>query len=513
MTRSRLRLTSDGTNLTAAMSGDGQTFTPVGRAAALAGITDPKVGLFALQGGGTAPVIDAAFDWFQISPDEPAGPVDPSDEFTGDHIGQVPVERDRAGGPDEVPGRQRRAADRRAERRHLTPNNTGPTNFILQTAPTGDWTVETKVDGSAFNEQYQQGGLLVYVDDDNYLKLDYIADNAAGQPVTRRIEYRSEIGAAVQNPQPQVTNLTRRCGTCGWSRRATPTPPSYSADGTTWTAFEPLTNAAVGATPKVGLFSLGAAQTASKPASFDYFRLSTGVGRHRGAGDHGRGRRAPVNGWYTGPATVTLAATDNGGAGWPAPSTRSTPPPRGPPTPSRSRSPATAPTRCGSGRSTRRATSRRRSRSAVKIDATAPVTTATFAPPNDDGWHNGTVPVTLTSTDAGSGVGELEYSLDGGAWTPYTAPVDVTGDGEHDLRYRATDAAGNVETIKSAVITIDATKPTLLVGGLADGQLYGDSQDVRVTFQAVDPTSGIRSVVGTLDGRAYQTTRCRPCTS
>jgi hypothetical protein len=101
-------------------------------------------------------------------------------------------------------------------------------------------------------------------------------------------------------------------------------------------------------------------------------------------------------------------------------------------------------------------------------------------------------------------VASVEYSLDGGPWTPYTQPVDVTGDGEHELKYRATDNAGNVETVKSAVLTLDATKPTLLVGGLADGQLYGDSQDVRVTFQAVDPTSGIRSVVGTLDGRAYQ---------
>jgi len=82
--------------------------------------------------------------------------------------------------------------------------------------------------------------------------------------------------------------------------------------------------------------------------------------------------------------------------------------------------------------------------------------------------------------------------------------VDVTGDAGHELLYRATDNAGNVETVKSAVLTIDATKPILLVGGIADGQLYGDSQDVRVTFQAVDPTSGVKSVVGTLDGRAYQ---------
>ncbi|MEU8213561.1 Ig-like domain repeat protein, partial [Micromonospora sp. NPDC049044] len=139
----------------------------------------------------------------------------------------------------------------------------------------------------------------------------------------------------------------------------------------------------------------------------------------------------------------------------------------------------------------------------AKIDATAPVTTATFAPANDAGWHNGTIPVVLTSTDAGSGVKTVEWSLDGGAWTPYTEPVAVTGDGQHELLYRATDKAGNVETLKSAILKIDGTKPTLLVSGIADGQLYGDSQDVRVSWQAVDPTSGIATVVGTLDGQAY----------
>ncbi|WP_373320144.1 ThuA domain-containing protein [Virgisporangium aurantiacum] len=495
-----LRLTSDGTNLTAAMSGDGQTFTAVGRAADLAGITAPKVGLFALQGGGDAPVIDASFDWFQISPDEPTGAVDPSDEFTASTLDKCRwnaiVREDptkyrltNGGLTIDVPNGD-----------IYTTNNTGPTNFILQTVPSGDWTAQTRIDGSAFNEQYQQGGLLVYLDDDNYIKLDYIADNAAGQPVSRRIEYRSEIGGVVQNPQPQITNLTSGA----WHLRIVKTgntyTASYSVDGTTWTSFEPLTNPGLS---KVGLFTLGAAQTASKPATFDYFRLTT-----PGSGDTEAPTTAatvagPVsNGWYTGPATVTLAATDNVGVtrteyqvdtatAWTA---------------------YTEPfTVSGDGthevrfRSLDAANNVEAAKSVpVKIDATAPVTSATFAPPNDDGWHNGKVPVTLTSVDPVSGVSTVEYSLDNGPWTPYTQPVDVTGDGEHTVRYRATDVAGNVETIKSAVITIDATKPTLLIGGLADGQLYGDSQDVRVTFQAVDPTSGIKSVVGTLDGRSYQ---------
>jgi hypothetical protein len=140
----------------------------------------------------------------------------------------------------------------------------------------------------------------------------------------------------------------------------------------------------------------------------------------------------------------------------------------------------------------------------VRFDATAPSTTATFAAPNDGGWHNGAVPVTLAAADAGSGVSALEYALDGGAWTPYTSPVDIIGDGTHTLAYRSRDRAGNTEPEKAATVKIDGARPTVLVSGIADGKIYGDSQDLRISWQAVDSTSGVRSVVGSLDGRAYQ---------
>lgn len=500
-----LRLTSDGTNLSAAYSADGQSFTPVGRPAPLAGIDQPKVGLFALNGGTTAPVIDAAFDWFRLSPDEPAGPVDPSDEFTGDALDACRWD----GIVREDPAAYR-VADGAL---HIdVPNgdiygtgNTGPTNFILQTAPEGDWVIETKVDGSRFTEQYQQAGLMVYGDDDNYLKFDYIVDNQAGQPLVRRIEFRSEIAGTVQDPQPNASNLTGGVWHLRLAKSGDTYTAAYSADGQTWTTLEPLTNAAVGDTPRIGLFSLGAAQTASKTVSFDYFRLRTGTVDEVAPVTTADVSGTPTAGWYTGPVTVTLTATDNeGGSGvagteyqlddattW----TRYTEP--------------VAVSGDGSHelrfRSTDKAGNVEETRSVqVRIDATAPVSTAAFAPPTDDGWHGGAVPVTLSSTDAGSGVTTLEWSLDGGPWTRYTEPVTVSGDGQHELLYRATDAAGNVETLKSAVLSIDGTKPTVLVSGLADGQLYGDSQDVRVTWSAVDPVSGIRATVGTLDGRPYQ---------
>jgi regulation of enolase protein 1 (concanavalin A-like superfamily) len=384
-------------------------------------------------------------------------------------------------------------------------NNTGPTNFILQNAPPGDWTVETKVDGSAFTEQYQQAGLIVYADDDNYLKFDYIVDNMAGQPVQGRIEFRSEVAGVVQSPQPQTTALTAAVWHLRLVKTGSTYTASYSADGTDWTSLEPLTNAAVGGGLRVGLFSLGGPQQASKPVSFDYFRLTGGPADGVAPTTTAAVAGPAANGWFTGPATVTLTATDNtGGTGvsrteYQLDAATEWTPYAGPVTVS------------GDGvhemrfRSVDGAGNIEAAKAVeIKVDATAPVTTAMFAPANDDGWHAGTVPVTLTAVDPVSGVAALEYALDGGEWQPYTEPVNVTGDGEHELRYRATDAAGNVETVKSALLTIDATKPTLLVGGLADGQLYGDSQDVRITFQAVDSTSGVRSVIGALDGRAYQ---------
>jgi regulation of enolase protein 1 (concanavalin A-like superfamily) len=449
-------------------------------------------------------VVDAVFDWFQFTPDEPADELEPSDEFTGDALDKCrwnAIVREDAATYRVTDGALRIDVPNGDI---YTGGNTGPTNFILQNAPSGDWTAQTKVDGSLLDEQYQQAGLLVYGDDDNYVKLDFIADNTAGQAVSRRIEFRSEIGAAVQDPQPNVSNLTSAVWHLRLTKAGNTYTAAYSADGTEWTTLGPLTNAAVGATPKVGLFSLGANQTASKTVAFDYFRLSAGDADSTAPVTAAEVSGTPVEGWHTGPVTVTLTAGDEAGGsgvagteyqlddatGWTA---------------------YTAPIPVsGDGthqvrfRSTDSAGNVEAAKTVtVKIDGTAPVTSATFAPANDNGWHDGTVPVVLAATDAGSGVEKLEWSLDGGAWTAYTAPVDVSGDGQHELLYRATDTAGNAETLKSAIVRIDGGKPSLLVSGVADGQLYGDSQDLRISWQAADPVSGLATTVATLDGRPY----------
>jgi cytochrome c len=80
----------------------------------------------------------------------------------------------------------------------------------------------------------------------------------------------------------------------------------------------------------------------------------------------------------------------------------------------------------------------------------------------------------------------------------------VSGDGTHTVAYRAKDKAGNTETEKAATLKIDGTRPTVLISGIADGQIYGDSQDLRISWQAVDSTSGVKTLAGRLDGEPYQ---------
>ena len=98
-------------------------------------------------------------------------------------------------------------------------------NFILQQAPAGDWVIETKVSGD-MSGGYEHGGLMVRQDDDNYIKFDVISDD--GQTIKNRIELRSEVAGAIQEPQPQVTKPAPGYGDV-WLR-LTKTGTTYSGE-------------------------------------------------------------------------------------------------------------------------------------------------------------------------------------------------------------------------------------------------------------------------------------------
>jgi hypothetical protein len=103
-------------------------------------------------------------------------------------------------------------------------------------------------------------------------------------------------------------------------------------------------------------------------------------------------------------------------------------------------------------------------------DPTAPTTTATVAPPpNANGWNQTEVTVTLSATDAGSGIKSLEYTLAGAASGAQVVggaatTIPISPEGATTVSFFATDQAGNQETPpKTKLVRVDKTAPTLTV--------------------------------------------------
>ncbi|MEW2313694.1 OmpL47-type beta-barrel domain-containing protein [Streptomyces bauhiniae] len=88
-------------------------------------------------------------------------------------------------------------------------------------------------------------------------------------------------------------------------------------------------------------------------------------------------------------------------------------------------------------------------------DTTAPETSATLSGTrNSNGAYVTSAKVTVNASDSASGVARVEYSLDGGPYLAYSAPVVVDRLGFHTVAYRATDKAGNTSAAKSVTFTV-----------------------------------------------------------
>ncbi|WP_327044647.1 hypothetical protein OG320_23215 [Microbispora sp. NBC_01189] len=144
-------------------------------------------------------------------------------------------------------------------------------------------------------------------------------------------------------------------------------------------------------------------------------------------------------------------------------------------------------------------------------DTTPPQVSASVSGEKDaDGNYVGSAVVAVSATDTESGVDKVEYSLDGGAFQAYTAPVSVNQVGKHTVGYRAADKAGNTSGAQSVTFTVvapqqkDTTPPTVsaAVSGTkdADGN-YVDSATVTIT--ATDAESGVDTVEYSVDGQPF----------
>jgi hypothetical protein len=120
-------------------------------------------------------------------------------------------------------------------------------------------------------------------------------------------------------------------------------------------------------------------------------------------------------------------------------------------------------------------------------DTVAPVTTASLSGTIYSGSvYDTAVKVTLSATDATSGVAHTYYSIDGGGYATYGGAFTISALGTHTVRYYSKDVAGNVESVKSVSFTISSLTTTTLTSSLNPSK-YGESIPLTAT---VTPSFG-----------------------
>jgi hypothetical protein len=126
-----------------------------------------------------------------------------------------------------------------------------------------------------------------------------------------------------------------------------------------------------------------------------------------------------------------------------------------------------------------------------------------FAAAEDGGmtptvWYNRDVNINFTDTDDAvatakqgkSGVRELQYQINSGTYTKYTAPFAVGTEGVTTVNLKAIDNAGNESNIATEKVYVDKTKPT----GSVSGNPETWCKTATMTFAGTDALSGVKRV-------------------
>ncbi|MCD2440921.1 ThuA domain-containing protein [Agromyces sp. SYSU K20354] len=444
-----LKLTSNGTVLTGAYSADGQTWTALTGQLQLK--QNARIGVMAAGDLGTTPVT-AQVDWFRFSPEPAPGElVGPNDEFDGTALDgcrwdqSVRYDSNNA----KVADGHLKITTQPGDINGANPIS--PRNFILTKAPEGDWVATTKFK-APLKHRWQLAGLLMWADDDNYVKADVVATNNPGTALNLKAEMAGEAnGTGFGSRNIEIPDSSE---SGYWYIRVTKTGDQYTSEvsdgGVNWT---PIGTSAITFDKPLrglGLMAIGPQQEEPVVVEFDSFHLEQEVDDTTApttsltwAPDAPDGE----NGWYRTAPKFTLAATDGDGSGvtsteyaigdgaWTA---------------------YDAPVELsGQGevsvsyRSTDEAGNvEEKGTATVSVDTVAAATTATVEE------VEGGVRVTLAAVDDTSGVAGTQYRLDGGEWAAYAEPILVTGAGDHTVDYRSTDKAGHVEVDQTATVTI-----------------------------------------------------------
>jgi parallel beta-helix repeat protein len=119
-------------------------------------------------------------------------------------------------------------------------------------------------------------------------------------------------------------------------------------------------------------------------------------------------------------------------------------------------------------------------------------------------------PISLSALDPGSGLAEIQYAVDGGAWVVYTGPFYLTGeDGPKKLTYYGIDRLGNVEQQRIVRFMLDNHPPMTEIE-IGD-PTFEDARGIWVTSKSPislnlvqQSTHGTTQTFYKIDGHGWQ---------
>ncbi len=145
----------------------------------------------------------------------------------------------------------------------------------------------------------------------------------------------------------------------------------------------------------------------------------------------------------------------------------------------------------------------------VKIDTVSPASLSQVAGTAAGAGYLSPVMVTLSASDATSGVQSISYRVDGGAQWTYASPFRVAGNGTHLLEYQAIDQAGNSEAVHtlsivlSGAVGIHPPPVTILSMGGTGGANGWYISNVDATLSASGASGVAISIAYRLDGGSW----------
>lgn len=135
---------------------------------------------------------------------------------------------------------------------------------LLRNAPHGDFDISTKITYNPV-QKFQQAGLVIYEDEENYVMLTRQMDDVANVEMSREI---SRVAGSKSAPTTLTTLFLKLSKSGGHVSGA------FSEDGISWTTVDVVSGVKL-KHPKVGLVGYNAQLNTTADADFDFFKIDS----------------------------------------------------------------------------------------------------------------------------------------------------------------------------------------------------------------------------------------------